>query len=174
MVYYNDIAILIRDMEAADVEPITNAEIAQGWHSTTDKLFMRLNDKKEKNAVCLAAEYMGSIAGYVFVYPDSRWGAFANKGYPEIVDFSVLEKCRRKGVGGKLMDVAEEIAKTYSGTVYLGVGLHSGYGSAQRMYVKRGYIPDGSGAWYGDKICEPYEACRNDDDLILYFSKKLI
>lgn len=46
------------------------------------------------------------------------------------------------------MDIAEEIAATYADTVYLGVGLHSGYGSAQRMYVKRGYIPDGSGVWY--------------------------
>ena len=49
----------------------------------------------------------------------------------------------------------------------------SGYGSAQRMYVKRGYIPDGSGAWYGDHVCEPYTACENDDDLVLSLSKKL-
>lgn len=31
--------------------------------------------------------------------------------------------------------------------VCIGVGLHAGYGSAQRMYVKRGYIPDGTGVW---------------------------
>lgn len=71
------------------------------------------------------------------------------------------------------MDIAEQIAATYADTVYLGVGLHSGYGSAQRMYVKRGYIPDGSGVWYQDKICAPYEECKNDDDLVLYLSKKL-
>lgn len=34
------------------------------------------------------------------------------------------------------MDIAEKLAKTRSDTVCLGVGLHSGYGSAQRMYVK--------------------------------------
>ena len=55
----------------------------------------------------------------------------------------------------------------------MGVGLHKGYGSAQRMYVKRGYIPDGSGVWFGDKPCRPYADCRNDDDLALYLSKKL-
>ncbi len=48
-----------------------------------------------------------------------------------------------------------------------------GYGSAQRMYVKRGYIPDGSGVWYQDKICAPHGDCKNDDDLVLYLSKKL-
>ena len=72
------------------------------------------------------------------------------------------------------MDVAEEIAATYSDIIYLGVGLHCGNGSAQRMYVKRGYIPDGSGVWYGEKVCEPYADCCNDDDLVLYFSKELV
>lgn len=65
------------------------------------------------------------------------------------------------------------VAGEYSDKVYLGVGLHSGYGSAQRMYVKRGYIPDGSGVWYGDKVCEPYAACCNDDNLVLYMLKIL-
>lgn len=76
-------------------------------------------------------------------------------------------------MGSKLMDVAEEIAAKYSDTVYLGVGLYSGYGSVQRMYVKRGYIPDGSGVWYGSGVCTPYSQCCNDDDLNLYLSKKL-
>ena len=107
------------------------------------------------------------------MYPDSEWGAFAGKGLPEIVDFAVLEKFRRRGIGSKLMDIAETIAARYAGTVYLGVGLHSGYGSAQRMYIKRGYLPDGSGVWYGGSVCTPYTDCRNDDDLILYFSKQL-
>ena len=60
-----------------------------------------------------------------------------------------------------------------SPVVGLSVGLHSGYGSAQRMYVKRGYVPDGSGVWFHDEVCPPYGDCRNDDDLVLYLSKKL-
>lgn len=71
------------------------------------------------------------------------------------------------------MDAAEKVAAKYSNTVYLGVGLHEGYGSAQRMYVKRGYIPDGSGVWYSERICPQNSDCCNDDDLILYFSKEL-
>jgi len=41
------------------------------------------------------------------------------------------------------------------------------------MYVKRGYIPDGSGVWYKGKQLEQYSKCENDDDLILYFLKSL-
>jgi hypothetical protein len=85
----------------------------------------------------------------------------------------VLSQTWGCGIGSKLMDTAEKIASEYADTVYLGVGLHSGYGNAQRMYHKRGYLPDGKGVWYKDKIAEPYETYSNDDDLTLYFSKKL-
>ncbi len=42
------------------------------------------------------------------------------------------------------------------------------------MYCKCGYIPDGTGVWYGDKVAEPYQNYCNDDELVLYFSKKLV
>lgn len=173
MIYYNDNDILIRDMQPSDAQIITDEEIAQGWDAGADKYEMRLKHQSEGKSVSLVAEYQGNVAGYINIYPNSEWGAFAGRGYPEIVDFGVLEKYRRNGIGSKLMDVAEQIASERADIVYLGVGMHSGYGSAQRMYVKRGYIPDGSGVWYGDKVCEQYADCRNDDDLVLYLSKKL-
>jgi hypothetical protein len=71
------------------------------------------------------------------------------------------------------MDEIESIAAGFADTVCLGVGLHSGYGSAQRMYVKRGYIPDGSGVWNGSIPAEKYGMVENGDELLLYMSKKL-
>lgn len=173
MVYYNDDSILIRNMQQSDAQIITDEEIAQGWDADVGKYEMRLQHQSAGKSISLVAEYHGNIAGYINVYPDSEWGAFANQGYPEIVDFGVLEKYRRNGIGSKLMEIAEQIASEYADMVYLGVGMHNGYGSAQRMYVKRGYIPDGTGVWYGDKVCEQYANCCNDDDLVLYLSKKL-
>ena len=173
MIYYKDDNITIRDLQEADARIITDEEIAQGWDATIDKYLVRLKEQAEGRAITLVAEYQGNVAGYINVYPDSTWGSFAYQGLPEIVDFGVLEKYRKRGIGNKLMDVAEEIVGKYADTVYLGVGLHYGYGSAQRMYVKRGYIPDGKGVWYGPQVCEQYENCCNDDDLVLYLSKKL-
>ena len=173
MIYSQSGDILIRSMQPSDAQIITDEEIAQGWNQTIDKYEMRLRDQAEGRSIALVAEYRGQVAGYVNVYPDSRWGAFAGQGLPEIVDFGVLAKFRRRGIGSALMDAAEAVAAQYADTVYLGVGLHHDYGSAQRMYVKRGYIPDGSGVWYGDAICPPYSACVNDDGLILYLSKKI-
>ena len=173
MIYYQDENIIIRGMEPADARPLTDGEHAQGWQTDIAKFETRLRDQAEGRAVALVAEVGGKPVGYINVYPDAKYGAFGGQGLPEIVDFGVLEPYRRRGIGSRLMDVAERVAGRYADTVYLGVGLHSGYGSAQRMYVKRGYIPDGTGAWYRDSICDPYAACANDDDLILYLSKKL-
>lgn len=173
MIYYNDGEILIRDIRRSDARIITEEEIAQGWNASVEKYELRLKHQSEGKSISLVAEYKGNIAGYINIYPHSEWGAYAGQGYPEIVDFGVLEKYRRRGIGTKLMDIAEQTASGYADTVYLGVGMHRGYGSAQRMYVKRGYLPDGTGVWYGDKVCEPYADCCNDDDLVLYLSKKL-
>lgn len=173
MIYYTDKDVLIRDLRESDAQIITDGEVAQGWHQTIDKYLLRLRDQTSGKAIALAAEYQGQVAGYINVYPNAENGAFGGQGLPEIVDFGVLEKFRCNGIGSKLMDAAEEIAGRYADTVYLGVGMHCGYGSAQRMYVKRGYIPDGSGVWYQNKVLGQYEPCCNDDDLVIYLSKKL-
>lgn len=34
-------------------------------------------------------------------------------------------------------------------------------------------VPDGSGVWYRNAVCEPYAPCANDDDLVLCFFKRL-
>lgn len=174
MVYYNDNELMIRNMEEADARVFTDEEISQGWHTDISKYLARLQDQSAGKYVSLTAVYKGLPVGYVNVYLTGLGGAFSGKGLPEIVDFGVLGKYQRKGIGSKLMDVAEEIAGQYGDTVWLGVGLHSGYGSAQRMYAKRGYIPDGTGVWYRDKPCAQYETeIANDDDLVLFLSKKL-
>lgn len=173
MIYYQDEDILIRDMRQNDAQIITDEEIAQGWEQDIEKYEMRLRDQAEGKCAALVAEYRGSVAGYVHLYYAPPGGAFLGSDLPEIMDFGVLEKFRRKSIGSRLMDMAEKLAAERSDTVCIGVGLHSGYGSAQRMYIKRGYIPDGSGVWYRDKVCEQNAKCCNDDDLVLWMSKKL-
>ena len=176
MVYYSDGDLMIRDLEIADAQVFTDEEKAQGWHTDISKFHERLQHQAEGRCVALAAVYQGHPAGYINIYRTAPkdGNPFAGTEWPEIVDFGVLQKDQRHGIGSKLMDAAEKIAGNWADTVCLGVGLHNGYGSAQRMYVKRGYIPDGSGVWYRGKPCTPYDTIyTNDDDLILYLSKKL-
>ena len=173
MIYKQIEKLVIRNMEAHDVCSIVEDELEQGWNPTDEKYRLRLQDQQEGKAISLVAEYHGKVAGYINLYFENMQGPFSGMGLPEIVDFGVLEKYQNLGIGTSLMEVAEDIASKYADTVCLGVGLHSGYGKAQRMYMKRGYIPDGSGVWYNNKVCEQYSHCCNDDDLVLYMSKKL-
>ena len=174
MVYYQDDYLVIRNMEEADAQAFYDGYLAQGWHPELSVYRMRLKDQAEGRCIALTAVYQGQPAGSVYVYLTTHAGPFKEKGWPEIHDFSVMEKYQRKGIGSRLMDAAEQIAGQYADKVWLGVGLCDSYGSAQRMYIKRGYIPDGSGVWYRDQQCVQYETtCTVDDDLILYLSKKL-
>lgn len=105
--------------------------------------------------------------------PNAKEGPFKDKKIPEIKDFNVIPSLRKKGIGWKLMDIVEQCARRQSDTVSLGVGLYRDYGAAQRMYVKRGYIPDGTGLWYGNQQVLPGREVFVDDDLVLYLSKNL-
>lgn len=172
MNYLERSKILVRGLREADIPVIVAGELAQGWHASREKYDLRLKDAAEGCCIALCALYGGEPAGYINLYFAAS-GPFAGTGWPEIVDFGVLEKFRRRGIGSALMDAAEALAAERADTVCLGVGLHSGYGAAQRMYVKRGYVPDGSGVWWrGDPLAQ-YAPCANDDDLNLYFTKKV-
>ena len=174
MIYYEDEELVIRNMEEPDAQIFFEEYSAQGWHPHVEYYLMRMRDQDAGKCVALTAVYKGHPAGTVYVYRTADRGPFKEMGYPEIVDFGVLKKYQRKGIGNRLMDIAERIAKQYADTVCLGVGLCDAYGSAQRMYVKRGFIPDGSGVWYQGKPCIQYETvCTIDDDLILFLSKKM-
>ena len=89
----------------------------------------------------------------------------------ELTDFNVFESFQKRGIGTALLNKAEQVARHYSDVVSLGVGLHKGYGPAQRLYVGRGYMPDGSGVWFQNQPLMPYASCENNDELVLYFSK---
>lgn len=173
MIYYQDDRFVIRDLTTSDAYVFTEEEIKQGWHQNVDKYLKRIEDRDNNLCVSLVCLLNNKVAGYINLYHHSNKGPKSLQGLPEIVDFGVLEKYRRNGVGALLMNVIEKIAKKYADKVYLSVGLHKGYGSAQRMYVKRGYIPDGTGLWYKDAICEPYSNYANDDDLQMYLYKKI-
>lgn len=174
MIYYQDEELVIRSMEAADAQPLTDAYTAQGWHPDIAYYHMRMQEQAEGKCIALTAVYHGQPAGTVYVCLNVQEGPFIGKGFPMIVDFGVLKKYQRRGIGSRLMDAAEQIAGQYADVVCLGVGLCEAYGSAQRMYVKRGYIPDGSGIWYQDRQCIQYETvCTVDDDLLLYMTKRL-
>lgn len=173
MVYYSDNELIIRSMKIEDTKVIYDTYLSYGWHPSMETYENYYSEQEENKRMVFIAEWRGKVSGLCTLILNPTEGPWVNMGYPEIVDLTVFFHVHNRGIGNKLLDVAESEASKISDVVYLAVGIHSGYGAAQRIYIKRGYIPDGNGAWYQGKILEQYAPCCNDDDLVLFMSKKL-
>ena len=171
--YYDDGMIKIRAMVPDDARIIYDTYLSYGWHPVLETYENYYREQEAGQRLVFIAEYEGSAAGLCTLILSPTQGPFANAGWPEIVDLTVFFHVHRKGIGNKLLDIAEQEAAKFADHVYLAVGVHSGYGAAQRIYVKRGYNFDGSGVWYQGKQLEQYAPCCNDDDLLLFMSKEL-
>lgn len=161
----------IRNMIKSDIESLSHGFMNQGWPAREEILASYFWEQASGEREVLVAEIDGAVAGYINILPSAKHGPFAEV-YPELSDFNVFEPFQNQGIGNLLMEEAENRVKFFSDKVTLGVGLHSGYGPAQRLYIKRGYIPDGSGVWYRNQPLEMNAAIQNNDDLVLYLSKK--
>ena len=161
----------IRKMQESDIKDLSRGFISQGWPSREEILARYFLEQECGEREVLVAEVEGALAGYITILPCAKQGPFAEI-HPELSDFNVFEPFQNQGIGNFLMEEAENQVKLFSDKVTLGVGLHSGYGPAQRLYIKRGYIPDGSGVWYRNQPLEMNDTIQNNDDLVLYLSKK--
>lgn len=105
-------------------------------------------------------------------YP--RYALFKKLGIPEIQDLNVLNQHRRQGIGRFLIDFCEKETQSKGGSMIgIGVGLNARFGSAQRLYVKMGYVPDGMGVSYDRKQIGADEFKPIDDFLCLMMTKDI-
>jgi GNAT superfamily N-acetyltransferase len=169
----------IRLIEPTDIIPIAAAFAELGWDKPASQYEKYLSEQDAGQRVVLVA-WIGvqnlpilNFAGYVTICCQSHHPPFREQGIPEIVDFNVLPMFRRQGIGAALMDEAESRVAARSPRVGLGVGMTADYGAAQRMYAKRGYIPDGRGLFSGGKPVQYGQSVPVDDDLVLDFTKLL-
>ena len=163
----------IRKMQESDIKDLYRGFISQGWPGREEILARYFLEQECGEREVLVAEVGGALAGYITILPCAKQGPFAEI-YPELSDFNVFEPFQNQGIGNLLMEEAEKRVKLISDKVTLGVGLQSGYGPAQRLYIKRGYIPDGSGVWYQNHRPAMDAICEDIGDLVLYLSKDLI
>jgi len=86
----------------------------------------------------------------------------------------VIPSARRQGFGAELVEYCEILARQ-NGKTHMGisVGLYASYGPAQRLYVRRGYVPDGAGVSADDTPIKGGEVRAIDDGLTLKLIKAL-
>jgi len=165
--------LFIRLLERNDIAEIAGVFQKLGWNKPASQYERYLMEQALEVRDVYVAFVEGEFAGYLTICWGSHYEPFQKENIPEIVDFNVLPKFRRLGIGTQLMDKAEnEIAKV-SSMAGIGVGMTPDYGAAQRLYVFRGYVPDGRGLYYKNHHIKYGEAITVDDHLALYLTKKL-
>ncbi|HSK70873.1 MAG TPA: GNAT family N-acetyltransferase [Pyrinomonadaceae bacterium] len=163
----------IRQLTENDCEVISEAFAQQNWNKPLSQYKNYLREQDAGKRQVLIAEFENEFSGYLTIVWQSHYSPFREKNIPEIVDLNVLIKFRNRGIGAALMDAAESLIAERFNIVGIGVGLTGDYGAAQRLYVKRGYIPDGRGISQNGRFLKYGDKITIDDDLNLYFTKDL-
>lgn len=163
----------IRLLRADDIPPIAAAFAALGWDKPASQYEAYLEEQRRGARVALVALQRGVFVGYVTIVWESDYAPFHDAGIPEISDFNVLPPARRQGIGSRLIDEAERRIHERSRVAGIGAGLFADYGAAQRIYVKRGYVPDGRGIVAHHRRVTWGDTVVVDDDLVMYLTKAL-
>lgn len=163
----------IRELKEQDILMIAESFKEIGWNKPVSQYQQYLAEQSQNLRKVLIAFWDDKFVGYLTIIWESQYPHFKSKQIPEIQDFNVLPNFRRKRIGSKLMDKAEEIISEQSSLAGIGVGMNSDYGAAQRLYVLRGYVPDGKGIVWQNHFPKYGDAVLVDDDLNLFFTKEL-
>jgi GNAT superfamily N-acetyltransferase len=167
-------ALFIRRLRDTDAQTISDAFREIGAGKPVTQYLTYLAEQTLGARECLVATVDGEFVGYVTVNWTPTYPGCVELQMPEIQDLNVLPRFRRRGIATRLLDEAEALVAKQSGAVGIGVGLHPGYNAAQRLYVKRGYVPDGRGVTYRDCYLAEGAKVVLDDDLVLHLIKHLV
>lgn len=165
----------IRKAEESDLGALAEASRAMKAPQD-DSYFRRCLEEQAKGSrdLVIACRQEGGLLGYVLLNWQPLYPVFKRLGIPEVQDLNVVPAERRQGIGGLLVEWCEGAVRA-SGRKEVGiaVGLDARYGAAQRLYVRRGYVPDGAGISYDDVPVAPGEMRPVDDLMTLRLVKSL-
>lgn len=169
--------IRLCSLSEGDIPVIVQAFTAIGWNKPATIYENYLQEQEQGGRDVRVAWYRDCFAGYVTLKWKSDYPPFKAEGVPEIKDLNVLPDYRQQGIGSLLLNEVEAMAFMKSAVAGLGVGLTADYQDAFRIYIKRGYLPDGRGLYhpdleygsvrYGDRVVV-------DDDCTLWLTKSKI
>ncbi|TCZ71838.1 GNAT family N-acetyltransferase [Paenibacillus albiflavus] len=165
---------ILKQLETQDLKKLwKEAFVNHNIHRSDE--YYDLCEKENQNGkrVTLLAFINHELAGVSHLKYESDYPYFKNHSIPEINDLNVFPEYQRRGIANQLINEFEMIVNRKYNWIGIGVGLFKDYGAAQRIYCRRGFIPDGNGIMYNDKEVAPGDVVRVDDDLNLYFIKEL-
>jgi len=160
-------------LEHDDIALIARAFQRLGWDKPASQYEHYLMEQVLEIRDVYVALIEERFMGYLTICWISSYEPFRKAKIPEIVDFNVLPEFRRQGIGTQLMAKAESEIVKVSSIAGIGVGMTPDYGAAHRLYVLRGYIPNGRGLNYRGHFIKYGDEITVDDNIALYLTKEL-
>lgn len=170
---FNKGNLILREIRESDCQIISKSFDEQGWNKPVSQYLQYLEFQKKGIRDIIIAEINGAFAGYLTINWTSEYLPFREKNIPEIVDFNVLMKYQRRGIGTALMNEAERRIQKVADFAGIGFGVTQDYGAAQILYIKRNYIPDGRGMVINSNPVKYGDIVTIADSLVLCLIKKL-
>ena len=165
--------IVITRLSEDNAARVCEAFSRGGLDKSRDLFDRYLREQDADSRVVLVAIHGDRPVGYLTIVWESKYPPFRQDRVPEINDFNMVPSFRRRGIGTALMDEAETLIRERSTEAGIGVGMYADYGPAQRMYVLRGYVPDGLGLTTNHTPVTAGRPVKVDDELVLWFRKSL-
>jgi GNAT superfamily N-acetyltransferase len=164
-----EIRIIEREGIEAGVEEVTR-HFFSGDRAAVERHF---EGHAEGNSSTLLGYVDGDPVGVLTIRWQCRYPPFRDAGIPFIQNIEIAWDRRGRGLGNQLMEHAERFASRRTRRLGICVGIFDAYGPAQRLYVRRGYVPDGRGVCRGHRPLHEGEVVAMDHDLLLWLVKEL-
>ena len=112
--YYDDGKIKVRSMVPEDAKILYDTYLSYEWHPEIETYESYYREQEEGVRLVFIAEYDGDVKGQCTLVLHPSEGPWGGKDIPEIVDLTVFFDIHGKGIGTKLLDVAETKEKIAS------------------------------------------------------------
>lgn len=167
-------SVHIRKALLGDKPVLQDIAAKMGAHHAADYFDRCLAEQTAGTRQIFIATLDDAPVGYVQLNWRPVYVPFRRLDIPEIQDLNVIPAVRRQGIGATLVEYCEITARQAGKTdMGISVGLYAAFGAAQRLYVQRGYVPDGAGVAVDDEPLRGGEMRPIDDNLTLKLIKPL-
>ena len=158
---------IVQPAQIPQLEPVLAT--ALDWDAAT---FAAIFAEHEDGASTTILAFEGDrVIGSVTIRWHARYPPFRDAGIPLIQHIEIAYHERGRGLGNQLLAQAEDQIAQRSPVAGLCVGIFDAYGRAQRLYAKRGFIPDGRGVCHGHTPLNEGATVTIGHDLLLWLTK---
>lgn len=159
---------VVQPSELAAVKQEVKTAFFSGDEATIEENFQ---DHANGASTTILGYEAGRLVGIVTIRWHSRYPPFRDRQIPLIQNIEIRYEDRGRGIGDQMMERAEQEIALRSPLAGICVGIFDAYGPAQRLYVKRGFVPDGRGVCNPQTPLQEGQQITVDHDLLLWLVK---